>query len=101
MLDHAVISTVNLVEVRTKLIDPDKLDPDALDDDLHELISVVPFTEEHAVTAARLRVPTRRLGLSLGDRACLALGIAESAEVYTAEKRWAEVDLGCVVHLIR
>ena len=101
LLESAVISAVNLVEVRTKLIDLEKLDADALEDDLRGLILVEPFTEEQAVIAARLRVRTKRLGLSLGDRACLALAIAENAEVYTAEKKWAEVDLGCTVRLIR
>jgi PIN domain nuclease of toxin-antitoxin system len=41
------------------------------------------------------------LGLSLGDRACLALGIALGAEVYTAERVWAQLQLPCAVHLIR
>jgi PIN domain nuclease of toxin-antitoxin system len=101
LLGDATISAVNMVEVHTKLIDLGRLDAGALDDDLRGLIRVQAFTEEHARIAARLRGLTRHLGLSLGDRACIALGIAEQAEVYTAEALWAMVDLGCHVHLIR
>jgi PIN domain nuclease of toxin-antitoxin system len=101
ILDGSIISAVNMAEVRTKLIDLDTLDPDALEDDLSGLILVEPFTEEHARIAARLRGSTRHLGLSLGDRACLALAIVENAEAYTADRSWTEVDIGCVVNLIR
>ena len=41
------------------------------------------------------------LGLSLGDRACLALGIALDVEIYTADRLWAQLNLPCSIHLIR
>jgi len=44
---------------------------------------------------------TRHLGLSLGDRCCLALAKELGADVYTAERKWAGLDLGVTVRVIR
>jgi len=101
LLDRAAISSVNLVEVLTKLIDLGQLDEDVLDLQLRALIRVEPFTEAQAVIAGRLRTATKHLGLSLGDRACLALAISGRHDVYTADGRWAEAQLDCRVNLIR
>ena len=54
-----------------------------------------------AVSAAALRAATRHAGLSLGDRACLALALRESAPVMTADRDWLKVDVGVEVLLIR
>ncbi len=51
--------------------------------------------------AGDLVTQTRHLGLSLGDRACLALGIALKVPVYTAEKAWKKVKVGVRIHVIR
>ncbi len=56
---------------------------------------------EHAEGAGNLITKTRPLGLSLGDRACLALGIVLRAPVYTADKLWKKLKLGVPIHLIR
>ena len=101
LLDRAVISSVNLVEVRTKLIDPEELDLNSVDVELRGLIRVEPFTEAQAVVAAQLRSSTRHLGLSLGDRACLALAIDQQCEVYTSDGRWSDMTFDCKVNQIR
>jgi len=44
---------------------------------------------------------SRPLGLSLGDRACLALGLALKAPVYTADKSWKKLKVGARIHVIR
>jgi PIN domain nuclease of toxin-antitoxin system len=44
---------------------------------------------------------TRGLGLSLADRACLALAIERGAAVLTADRTWAELDLGIEIRLVR
>jgi ribonuclease VapC len=62
---------------------------------------VVPFTEASATSAAMLRTVTRHLGLSLGDRTCLALAIEFNADVYTADRAWKELQLPCTIHVIR
>lgn len=65
-------------------------------------VARVPFADDHATLAASLRERTRRLGLSLGDRACVALAMLDRATVVTADRAWADLDLdGLDVHLIR
>lgn len=66
-------------------------------------VQVLGFELEDALEAARLREPTRAIGASLGDRACLALGRRYELPVLTGDRRLAEIDpgLGIAVHLIR
>lgn len=64
-------------------------------------LRVVPFTAELAYSAAELRTNTRGLGLSLGDRACLALAASEHREVLTADRKWQDLDVGVDVRVIR
>jgi PIN domain nuclease of toxin-antitoxin system len=59
------------------------------------------FDEQQARIAGDLVAQTRPIGLSLGDRACLALGIALKLPVYTAEKSWKKLKLGVPIHVIR
>ena len=101
LLDNAVISTVNLAEVHSKLvghgIDRDEAWEAALSP-VREVMSLHQRTRE---IAGGLISQTRSLGLSLGDRACLALGIALNAPVYTADKDWKKLKLGIPIHVIR
>ena len=97
----AAISAVNLCEVLSKLHD------DGLNDTQAEAavsamdLRVVPFDEPQARTAARLRSVTRHAGLSLGDRACIALGERLGYPVVTADRVWASLDLGVEIVVIR
>ena len=43
----------------------------------------------------------RQDGLSLGDRACLALAMRERSRVLTADRAWSDLDLGVELALIR
>jgi PIN domain nuclease of toxin-antitoxin system len=63
-------------------------------------ISVIDLSKNLAEKAASLRDITRKKGLSLGDRCCLALGLHLGIEVVTAEREWAKLKLGKVT-LIR
>ncbi|WP_322989065.1 type II toxin-antitoxin system VapC family toxin [Hoeflea sp.] len=95
------LSSVNAAEVVTRLIDLG-YEPDRAVSTLSRTrLSVVPFDEELALLAGCLRTVTRHRGLSLGDRACLALAIREKATALTADRNWAELDLPCKVELIR
>ena len=102
LLERAVMSSVNLAEVRTKLID---LGDQALASGevvLKLIRRIEPFTKEDAIAASSLRKTTSHAGLSLGDRACLALGITLGVEVYTADKAWSRLgDIGCQIHMLR
>lgn len=60
-----------------------------------------PLSEQDAMRAARLRASTRKLGLSLADRCCLALASRLERPVLTADRAWADVDAGVDVRLIR
>ena len=64
-------------------------------------IEIVPFDEDQAIAAGELFGPTKQLGLSFADRACLALGIQRKCKVLTSESRMAEVTLPITVKLIR
>ena len=100
VLPGAVISAVNLAEVATKLRDRG-LDEAAASAAVGATgVRVVSFSDDLAWTAATLRASTREAGLSLGDRACLALAIERSASAYTADQAWARAGVPGVV-LIR
>lgn len=64
-------------------------------------MTIVPFDQVDADQTARLWHQTRVVGLSLGDRACLALAMRLGAPVYTADRSWATVDLPVEVRTIR
>ena len=64
-------------------------------------LRIVPFDEGHAYKAGSLRHSTRHVGLSLGDRACLVLAAAMSLPALTADRAWADLDIGVEVQLIR
>ena len=100
VLPDAVVSAVNLAEVATKLQDRGLDEATASAAVQATGVRVVPFSEDLAWTAARLRASTRDAGLSLGDRACLALAIALGADAYTADQAWARAGVQGVV-LIR
>ena len=61
----------------------------------------VAYDFDLARRAARLRPITRSLGLSLGDRACLALGARDGLPVLTADKAWAKLAIGVEIRVIR
>jgi PIN domain nuclease of toxin-antitoxin system len=100
-MEGAILSSVNLEEVLAKAFDYGMSESKVLGEILGMLSRIEPFTETHARRAAGLRRRTKEFGLSLGDRACLALALELGAEVYTADQAWAQVEVGCVVHLIR
>jgi ribonuclease VapC len=102
----AVINAVNYAEVLTRLSDAGE-EPAIIHRRLRDqgligaLLAVTPLDEADGVTIARLRTSTRALGLSLGDRACLATALRVGRPVITADRAWATVDVGVTVHLIR
>ena len=101
LLNVATSSTVNLAEVQSKLVNRGLSPQEAWEATLSPIGEATTFTAEHAMTAGNLVAETRTLGLSLGDRACLALGLALNAPVYTADKSWKSLKLGLRIHVIR
>jgi len=97
----ACISAVNYAEVVTKLLDrgmsPEEVEESLLDMDL----DVRAFDKPLAHKAGLFRGQTRGLGLSLGDRACLALAAQLDLPAATGDKAWAKLDIGIEIELIR
>ena len=101
ILDLAWISAVNLSEVVAKLQEHGASDDDIVAT-LNDLdLNVVSFEREAAIRAGAMRASTRAKGLSLGDRACIALAVERNATVVTTDKAWAELALPIPVLLIR
>src|SRR5258708_38272908 len=101
ILSAAVISTVNLAEVHGKLVKRGLSAEDAWEAAMSPIREAVPFTVAHARLAGDLAAHAPPLGLSLGDGACLALGLALKLPVYTADKSWKEVKVDTRIHVIR
>ena len=101
ILGACVISTVNLSEIVAKLIDNGIDTATAV-----RLTEAQPFRPvDHTLPLARitgtLRAETQDGGLSLGDRACLALAIALGLPVFTADRAWQALPLDIEVRPIR
>lgn len=101
LLDRSVASTVNLAEVQGRLV-ANGFSPD----EAWELATSVAresemFTGQQAKLAGDLIRHTAKAGLSLGDRACLALGMTLKAEIYTADRTWSKLKLSVPLQVIR
>ena len=101
LLSAAISSTVNLAEVHSKLVSRGIKPDEAWEATISPIRESAVFTDEQAKIAGNLIARTSAFGLSLGDRACLALGIALKAPVYTADRSWKNLKLGVRIHLVR
>lgn len=101
LLANAVCSAVNLAEVHAKLTSRGLPSHGAWEYATSPIVEIVPFDADQARISGDLVTQTKQLGLSLGDRACLALGIALQAPIYTAEKIWSKLKVGVPIHVIR
>lgn len=84
----ASVSATNWCEVLTKLIDHNVDPARARDLFLAVIADILPVDQAQAEAAARLRSGTRRAGLSLGDRACLALAESPGLPALTCDRAW-------------
>jgi PIN domain nuclease of toxin-antitoxin system len=100
-LNEACISTVNISEVLTRFTRDDK-NPDAVLAMLaRSALQIVEFSLSQAAAAARLAPRVRAHGLSLGDRAFLALAIEKGLPAMTADRVWQKLNVDADIHLIR
>lgn len=100
-LQTAVVSAVNLAEVVSKLAIRGWRPEDAWEDATGVVRQTLDFNAEHAKSAGSRFTQTRASGLSLGDRACLALALELDAPVYTADRSWKNLKLAIPIHVIR
>ena len=102
VLDGAAMSTVNVAEVVGKLVDAGLDGRRAVELLESSGVEILSLTIEDAVLAGALRELVGGRSLSLGDRCCLALGLRSTpAEVLTADRGWADLDLPLAVRLVR
>ena len=100
-LQDACIGAVNLSEVVAQLVEDDVPEAEIriaigrLELDVHA------FDAQYAYSAGMLRKITLGFGLSLGDRACLALAQSLGAPALTADRSWLRLDLGIAIEVIR
>lgn len=104
VLDRAAVSSANLAEIAAKLAEKG-LNGAEVREVLAIVLDVRSLTTDQAFAAGALRVPTRHLGLSLGDRACLALAMELKTAAMTCDRPWADIDPaalgGARVELVR
>ena len=103
-LNNAIVSTINLSEVMTVM--NRKTNGKDVAGEAFKLLRntfphIVDFNEEQAFIASSLDSVTKQYGLSLGDRACLALAKYKNLPVLTADKTWKQIESGVEIRLIR
>lgn len=99
LLDGASMSCVNLSEVIQKA-EQHGVETEGLEYDLEAL--GIEFRDfDLAITRPTAELWSTGSGLSLGDRACLALAKATDATAITADRRWVIEGLGVDVRVIR
>jgi ribonuclease VapC len=102
----AYISAVNWAEVLSKVAESGG-EPEVLISDLEvcgllgQTLKVLPLLPEDGPAIACLRPLTKALGLSLGDRACLALGLRLGLPVLTTDREWQKLTLSVEVRVVR
>ena len=100
-LSSGLLGAINLAEVVQRLSDGGAPEAEMRVRVSAMPLKLVPFDAELAWDAGLLRRHTSHLGLSLADRACLALARREELPVMTADRPWAKLDLGVEIVLIR
>ena len=101
VIPDAAISAVNISEVVSKLAESG-MPGEKIEEALEGLaLEICDFGRELAFQAGMLRLTTRSRGLSLGDRACLALGERLNLPVLTTDRAWEDLELDVEVRQVR
>lgn len=96
-----VASVINIAEAQARLVKLGAPLQEAWESALSIIERAYPFDEDQARLSGTLLDQTRPLGMSLGDRACIALGISLQLPVYTADKVWKKLRVPVPIHLFR
>jgi PIN domain nuclease of toxin-antitoxin system len=98
---RSLVSSVNYTEVVSKSLDRGRPLDNVIVSIAQMGLAIVSHDQPLALRAGTLRPATRRLGLSIGDRACLALAERERLPAYTTDRTWTKLGLAVDVRLIR
>lgn len=90
VIGRSVVSAVNVAEVAGKLADHGMSDA-GIRKALGIGFDALPFGAEETALMPKLRRATKKHGLSLGDRCCLATAMVNGCPVLTADQAWAKV----------
>jgi ribonuclease VapC len=101
VIGESCLSTVNLAEVLGRFVRDGHNGAAVLTRLQSIAIELVPLSVSHAALIAEMLPKTQALGLSLGDRACLALAAAREIPALTADQSWIKVDISVDIQLIR
>lgn len=101
LMASSLVCAVNIAEVVGKLIDAGAQPADASEIVESLPVSIVALDAGRCIRVGTLKQLTRFKGISLGDRCCLTLAGTEGVPAVTADRRWAELDIGVDVQLIR
>ena len=100
-MDGALLCSVNYSEVVSKLVDRGT-PAEQIVEIMGQLdVELVTADRELAMRAGLLRAESRGKGLSLGDRYCLALAASRNAVAVTADRAWADLDIGLSIEMVR
>lgn len=101
ILTRSILTSVNSAEVATRLAEA-AMPADEIEETINSLNCwIAPVSADVGLQAGLMRLSTRHKGLSLGDRVCLAFARHEGLPVYTADRPWADLDVGVDIRLIR
>ncbi len=103
LIPYTGLSLVKCCEIVSSLINLG-FNKQEIGDILNDLtLNKIPYTEEIAIEAGLLRTSTKHLGLSLGDRACIATAIKMNlVDIYTTDKAWKNLEgMNININLLR
>lgn len=101
LLDGGLISSVNYSEAMAKMIEKGFAAAEAIDGLAALTLQLAPFDKGQAEQAAQLRKSTAHKGLSIGDRACLALTASRQGVAVTTDRIWLDLDLDIRIETLR
>lgn len=102
LLPVSVMSSVNVAEVVGEICLKLNIDSKDCESMVSTLVNkIVDFDLNQAVLAGELKRTTSKYGLSLGDRACVGLGLSMNLPIYTSDTIWSKLDMKCKIILIR
>lgn len=98
---RGVIGSANYAELVTKLVDENMPMEEILAVISSLELEFIPQDEQQARLTGELRAVSKKFGLSLGDRACLALGLVTGLPIMTADQAWQEIPVKINLLIIR